>query len=854
MLIYIDISTVLWYNIVKITQGYEGMSFNNNQTKIVTIKGDVFRTMDSIKPNGWMWFKVKDRRGREYHVSGIVPSQVIAGMTVSCECEEVQSNYGLNYKICGNMEIDIATKTAIVSYLSSSQFKHIGKKTAEALYDAFGADTMRMIETDFDAVCKAVTLTDKQKETLQDVSKLGPVHTLCKKYPSLSVYARKIVEHFSDKDGICSADRMLTSIRDGIYQFDNILPFHIIDAVVIKDLGVPLDDRMRMTYLISKYMVQVMSKTHNTYISTVEEYEMLAEYLTEKRPMAQSVWDGIAQFNSRGEWLFHMMNSYYHDTGMIRKEKRLNNDVHFYTESMYRAKTVINSNLMANFNNVRVSSFYTANKVKFDAWWKQNYRLLNKEQKKAVEMAVTHPMSFISGGPGRGKSHTAKALLDFWMLHYENVLFLAPTGRAANKLKMDTGYANTGTLARFVRMNINDSMNNRLNGCFRDIMGNYMNAYKSTLVIVDEVSMLDFQEVASLFRIIGACTIVFLGDINQLAPIEPGVFLGEVLKIHQVWSIPITILQQNMRTNVAALVDNADRILDGTLSPKKHFDSSFMFDFTFCGQANGQVVSVDDADKLTCEKAFDYYMDFLKQGHTVSDIMVLCPTTKGHAGTSALNAYFQQNLNPVAQKFTLSVDNDDHEYCVTKGYECKSFVVEKMTVRIMDRLMQTKNDSRREWVRYEDNDPDKDIIERGSGFFNGDVCTVIRYYPDYDRYGDAMLLQTDDGRNFMISATSGYQQELCFGYAITVHKSQGSEANCVITVLPESLSSTFWLTIPFLTKNLLYTAVTRAKQQVRILGSKRSFDACLQAEQYLGNATVAADVVRSLVCSGSLNS
>ena len=447
-------------------------------------------------------------------------------------------------------------------------------------------------------------------------------------------------------------------------------------------------------------------------------------------------------------------------------------------------------------------------------------------------------------------------MLQFWLSNYENVLMLAPTGRAAHKLKTETDWADTSTIARFVCMNKNSNYDN--DGYVINTFGEKVPTGRQTLILVDEVSMLNFSEAVDLFRLIEDCTIVFLGDINQLAPIEAGCFLSEILKLNQLYPLPIAYLKKNMRTNVQALADNADRILDGTLSPKLHFDNDFIFDFTFCGDANGQKIGVQDADMLTCEKAFDYYMNYLQQGFTPSDIMLLCPVRTGCAGVISLNSYFQNHLNPIAQKATAFTDAEGNICYSDKGYECDGFVLNGIKVRIMDRLMQTKNDSTREWVRYRDNDPDKEEIDRGTGLFNGDVGTIIRYYKSYNyssmyRSVSAILLQMDDGRCFLIPNVPDMYENLCLGYAVTVHKAQGSEASCVIVVLPESSMSTRWMRKPFLTKNLLYTAVTRAKQSVNIIGSQNAFQLCLASEQSFGAATVAEDVFNSTLFRQQLN-
>lgn len=828
-----------------------------NVGDIVIIRGDVVRTWDKVKPDGWTWFVVRDNKGCERKVSGCVLQPICSGMTIDCECVvDYNDRYGWSFKLCGDVNTNVVGRYNVIDYLTSSLFKGVGMTTASKLYDAFGDNTIEMLENDFDTVCKTVSLTQKQKSALSNVSAYGPLNKLRKEFPSLGIKAPKVLDYFAKKGK--DIDRIVAMIKYDPSVLSKVVPANVIDDVYIHDLKIPLDDNDRMSFVINSCIPQVTKKFHNTYVSKVEEFDELAKLIL-KRPMSSSVWDGINKFGNAGQWLFfEMLRLSNLSSNFVRKDIQSNGDVHFYDEYMFRVRQSLISKLVHLIAYAgHQTSFYQNNKIRFHNWLNslQN-NVLNKEQMDAIENSVTNPLSFISGGPGRGKTFTASALLNFWLDRYDSALLLAPTGRAVNKLKTETGYENAETIARFILMNADSKASfNNVNDEFKDVFGKYMSNSSRTLVLIDEVSMLNFDEAAQLLGIINRCTIVFLGDIDQLAPVEPGCFLSEILKINKVYPLPISYLKQNMRTSVQVLSDNSTRIMDGTLTPKLHYDNDFAFDFTFCGTSNSGVISISDADKLTCEKAFDYYMDALKNGCDVSDIMLLCPTHKGESGTDVMNKYFQEHLNPLSQRQSSFVDKDGYTCYSNKGFECKGFKMGDITVRIMDRLMQTVNDAKREWVRFEDNDPDKDVVEEGFGFFNGDVGTVVRYYDSRkDKYPE-LLLQLDDGRFIFIPCDYEIYKELCLGYAVTIHKAQGSEAKYVIVVLPESLTqNTVWLKIPFLTKNLLYTAVTRAKQSVQILGSKTAFSMCLQYEQYLGAATVADEVIRQITNNRNRNS
>lgn len=810
----------------------------------IKLKGEIIK-LDSAYPrqNGWVWFHIQDSNSGELcHISGYPQTQLSVGVIIECECIVIKydSKYRTySYELVGDVCVNTRSRRAIIKYLTSNLFQGIGVKTAEKLYDTYGDNTIDMLMSDFDTVVKTVQLSKKQIESLRDISKYQQIIAMQKAFPSLSLNV--IQTMLADKTLSLGGD-LVSKLKREPYRVTTLayVPFEMADELLISDLQIPLQDFARLGFVFSHYMKQVMHHFHNTYVSTRAEWDMLAA-LCFKRPMPVSYSDA----NMRGQWVFNMtMVLLKKSHTYLRSEIRDNGDCHVYTYEMFEAKNWLISYLQffARLNHSTSSqSINQKMQLQFHTWLHLRNHGLTSEQEQAILTSVTHCLSFISGGPGRGKTFVAQKLLDFWSFTGGDILMLAPTGRAVNKLKGDTNYENAETIARFLCMNAEFDEET-----FRDTYGNEMSKGRRTLIIIDEVSMLDFIEARHLLNMIRECTVVFLGDVNQLQPIEPGSFLHEVLKVDAVYPLCISYLTKNMRTNNQILADNSDKILDGTLSAKD-WNPDFAFDFTFCGNANNTNISVDDADIITRNKALDYYQDALKNGCSYSDILLICPTRKGNAGTIELNKCLQNNLNPVSQSTVKFLDKRKRTCSSVKGVECPSAKVDGVLLRIMDRVIQTKNHPDYNWRMYRDNNPDNEVIDEGTGLFNGDVGTIVRYIYSSNNQFAYLLIQTDDDRFFELPVNAEICSELSLGYAITVHKAQGSEALMSIMVLSEKTASVHpYLSVPFLTKNLLYTGVTRAKQSVQILGSKKAFDICLQTEQYSGNATIAEDVIKSI--------
>ena len=385
-----------------------------------------------------------------------------------------------------------------------------------------------------------------------------------------------------------------------------------------------------------------------------------------------------------------------------------------------------------------------------------------EQQREAIAKAVEKGMLILTGGPGTGKTTTLKGII--WILEQmgEEVALAAPTGRAAKRMTELTG-REAKTLHRLLEVEWDEQDEARFNR-------NEKNPLDADTVIVDEMSMVDAYVFDSLLRALRAGTrLILVGDTDQLPSVGPGCVLQDLIGSHCLPIVPLTEVFRQAKEN--RIVANAHRILAGEmpLLTGKQGDFFFMPRFT-----EGQVTeTVLDLCRRRLPSTYDY---------TVFDhIQILCPGRKGALGVRELNRRLQQELNPPS-------DNR------------REWEIEGILFREGDKVMHNRNNYDITWV--------KDDEEVGTGVFNGDIGFLEQISPQ-----TATMTVRYDDRVATYSKEDARDLELA--YAVTVHKSQGSEFDAVILPLYR---------VPTLLcyRNLLYTAVTRAKQLLIIVGEENT--------------------------------
>ena len=395
-------------------------------------------------------------------------------------------------------------------------------------------------------------------------------------------------------------------------------------------------------------------------------------------------------------------------------------------------------------------------------YYEQVNRLqMHDNQKHAIEMAVNNGVSVITGGPGTGKTTIVKCMLQIFKGMGKVVKLLAPTGRAAKRLSESTGEeASTIHRALVVDFLSGDNM----------FVYNANNKLPFDVVIVDEVSMVDVMLMSYLVRALKKGTqLVLVGDKDQLPSVGAGNVLGDIIESGVINVCELTHIYRQSENSL--IITNAHSINNSKMPLLDNKSSDFFYE---AKKEPSEMLS--SVVKLTCERIPKYLnIDPAK-------IQVLAPMKSGLCGVDNLNKNLQEKLNPPSLKKP-------------------EVVTEKVVYRLGDRVMQITNNYERNWI--------KDDREEGTGVFNGDIGEITFIEPN----SLEITVLFEDGRYAKYLKKD--LAELVLSYAITIHKSQGSEFDVVIIPV---ISGPPML----LTKNLLYTAVTRAKRMVVLVGSKQS--------------------------------
>ena len=412
---------------------------------------------------------------------------------------------------------------------------------------------------------------------------------------------------------------------------------------------------------------------------------------------------------------------------------------------------------------------------------KETGTTLDEMQKKAVTEAAGHGLFILTGGPGTGKTTTINAIIRFFEGEGSELRLAAPTGRAAKRMTEATGYE-AQTIHRLLELN--GMPEEERQGQAVHFERNAENPLEADVIIIDEMSMVDIQLMHSLLLAVTAGTrLILVGDENQLPSVGPGNVLRDIIRSGE---FPVVELKKIFRqASESDIVVNAHKINRGeqvTLSNKSS-------DFFFLKRQDADII-IRVVIALIQEKLPRYVEA------KPFDIQVLTPMRKGLLGVERLNQILQRYLNPPEPS------KKEKEY--GQGL-----------FREGDKVMQIRNNYQLEWEirgRYEI------PVDKGVGVFNGDTGIL----KTINEFSETAEVEFEDGR----CAEYSFKQleELELAYAVTIHKSQGSEYPAVVIPL---LSGPRML----LNRNLLYTAVTRARRCVTIVGSEETFREMIKNEK-----------------------
>ncbi len=412
---------------------------------------------------------------------------------------------------------------------------------------------------------------------------------------------------------------------------------------------------------------------------------------------------------------------------------------------------------------------------------RQTGTTLDEKQREAVMTAAGNGLMILTGGPGTGKTTTINAVIRFFEAAGAELLLAAPTGRAAKRMTETTG-REARTIHRLLELNGIPGEEEQLQSVHFE--RNAENPLEADVIIIDEMSMVDIFLMHSLLLAVTAGTrLILVGDENQLPSVGPGNVLRDMIRSGK---FPVVTLQKIFRQAAESdIVVNAHKINRGEqVVPDNHSK-----DFFFLKRYDPDMI-IRVLIALVQEK-LPPYVDAKP-----SEIQVLTPMRKGLLGVERLNQVLQRYLNPPAP------DKKEKE-------------LGDRLFREGDKVMQIRNNYQMEWEiqgRY------RIPVEKGVGVFNGDIGILS----EINEFAESCRVEFDDGR---IADYSFKQlEELELAYAVTIHKSQGSEYPAVVLPLLSGPRMLF-------NRNLLYTAVTRARKCVTIVGSEQTFGDMIRNEQ-----------------------
>lgn len=677
----------------------------------------------------------------EHIVSGVFINNVnIKDTYKATGCWVDTGEYGYQFKIKNAILTMPETEKGVIEFLHRN-ISGVGKKTATTIVEKFGISTLDIIKNKPEELLKIKNITEKKmkkiSEQINTITNFEDVYV--ELYP-LGFSATE-VENLNRELGSLA----ITNIKDNPYLAKQlkIAPFKNCDKVAEK-LGMSPTDPKRIRQGILEYIGYNLQNKGNLFVYKNFININLKEYLNNHGRYMEKI--EILKEEDTDKAIKYLL-----DKNLIKIEKDIDGFecmyIKFYLDIENHIVRILKDMIRQKshtLTDLEIQSFLNSRE-------KQEIKI-GKEQKEAIEMALTNKISILSGGPGTGKTFTANLVVEAIKNKKPEAIIelAAPTGKAAKRMTELTGME-AKTIHRLIG----------LNGLEEEEEKQELDNVEADFLIIDEASMID----AYLFYCLLSCitentNILIIGDYQQLPSVGPGLILRDLINSKE---IETTILKEVYRqAQDSQIIANAHKIING--------DKNLNLD-----KNKGDFYFIETKSKTNIKNTIIRCIErLLETGFKINDIQVLTPTNKGDLGVVELNKAIQKKFNPC----------DKNKEEIKVGLE-RAF-------RVGDRVIQTENNY------------DLEV-------FNGETGIITEI-----KEGEIKEITVDFGDKEIVYIKDTVAQ-LELAYAITIHKSQGSEFKVVLTPVHSSQAI-------LLNRNIIYTGLTRARERVVYIGDKEEFN------------------------------
>lgn len=635
-------------------------------------------------------------------------------------CWSNSPKHGIQFNVETYDEVIPPTREGIIAYLSSGQIRGIGETLAERIYDAFGNETLKILDEEPERLLEVSGISEKKLQFIAD--------------SYLESRGARDVVGFLVPRGV-TANRAVELYKQYGNKTLEVLTSNPYKLCELPGIGFLTADKIAMGMNFKKLSYE---RVDNGMLYVLSEAETRGNVCMEKHEFIKSALKLLDTPELTEEMLANRA------ARLVASGELVTYGDMVFSDKIAQVEQTLAAGIALQLLLPSKREYPDLNK-QLDEEEKSLKLRMAPEQKEAVKMALTNSLSVITGGPGTGKTLIQKVILDIFMKNNQNcrVMLCAPTGRAARRMSTATGYpAATVHKALGLLFGTNGIVNRPT-------------LIDADLILVDEASMLDVYIANYLFKSIKRGTqVIFIGDADQLPSVGPGAVLADMILCEK---IPVVKLDKVFRQRTGSRIAiNAKLIKHGNLSLE--YGPDFEFDVS-----SDLAESSDIINKIYLDEIAKYGID---------NVALLSPyRQKTETGTNALNEKIRESVNPQ--------DGKKKEFCFGKK-----------TFRVGDKVLQTKNHN-------DVNNGDVGIVTDISVSAGETVLKVDFGYGKIEEYYDKDLDMLD------------------FGYALTVHKSQGSEYKSVIISLQNAH-------LIMLNRQLVYTAITRGKERVIIVGDRKA--------------------------------